>query len=55
MKKSQHFGWVAVAFGISCAGFVAGGYHLLGAGVAALTTTYAVLAFRARAQEARDS
>jgi len=55
MKKSQHFGWSALAFGISSAGFVLGGYLVLGAGLAGLASAYAGLALRARALETRDS
>lgn len=55
MNKSRHFGWAAVAFGLSSAGFVLGGYLALGAGLAALTATYAGLSYRARVEEKRDA
>ena len=55
MKKSKHFGYAAVAFGISCAGFILGGHVALGGGLGALATTYAALAFRAHDKERRDA
>ncbi|MCC2958104.1 hypothetical protein LK542_20995 [Massilia sp. IC2-477] len=55
MRKSKHFTFAAVAFGISCAGFVFGGHVGLGGGLGALSATYAALAYRACAAERRDS
>lgn len=55
MKKSKHFAFAALAFGVSCAGFVLGGHAGLGGGLGALSATYAALAYRARAAERRDS
>jgi uncharacterized membrane protein len=55
MKKSKHFTFAAVAFGISSVGFLIAQHMALGAGVAALAATYAILAFRAHDREQRDS
>ena len=55
MKKSKHFAFAAVAFGISSAGFMLGGHPALGGGLGALAAAYAALAVRAREREQRDS
>ncbi|SFC63544.1 hypothetical protein [Massilia yuzhufengensis] len=54
MKKSKHFAFAAIAFGISSAGFLMAHHLGLGGGLGALATAYAALAFRAREQELQD-
>lgn len=55
MKKSKHFGYAAIAFGIASGGFILGSYLALGGGLGALAATYAALAFRAHDRERRDA
>ncbi|VXB50961.1 hypothetical protein [Massilia sp. 9I] len=55
MKKSKHFGYAAIAFGIASAGFILGGHVALGGGLGGLAAAYAALAFRAHDREQRDS
>jgi uncharacterized membrane protein len=55
MKKTTHFAFAALAFGISSAGFLMGNQLGLGGGLGALAATYAALAFRSHEQEQQES
>jgi uncharacterized membrane protein len=55
MKKSKHFAFAAVAFGISSAGFLIAQQIALGSALAVLAATYGALAFRAHEREQRDA